>query len=426
MGNKSHTKKRYWRGQIGQWTGSPLPRSFTSTEAFNRVASDNPKYASLIKQGADATNDLLVKSQTVHFKHGYMSGQWVDKRYRPEWFGKVIETNFFDGFAPSAHTMSPPPLFEASVQNQALIGIIKKIRKFETSDFSGPTFLGELRETVAMIKSPVRSLRTKLGLFTDLQMRILRDKQAKGKRFKPDPWRKVLSDTYLEFVFGAQPLISDIAAIADLYLESKTAAFSNGLKRLSYRHSDDTATVNNLYNAAGWTGTGFMVPADLVQHSRSSYQYVVWIDQSLIFHDEGMGFLSDAAKFDLGEIVPTAWELIPWSFLIDYFTNIGDVLGCTFNYNRNVAFGKVTSFNTVTLYHVPGKPRSAEPNIYIVKEFKPWTYTSQYTVVKRSKLSRLGFPQLDVQLPSVGQVANIAALVSSLSKANPFRGFTLK
>lgn len=426
MGNKKYTTRRYWRGQAGQWNNIPLARSFTSTEVFDRIASDNPKYTSLIKQGADATNDLLVKAQTVSFKHGYMSGQWVDKVWVPERFGKVIETNFFDNFVPSAHTLNPPTLFEASVQNQALIGIIKKIRKFETSDFSGPTFLGELRETVAMIKSPLRSLRTKLGLFTDLQMRILRDKQAKGKRFKPDSWRKVLSDTYLEFVFGAQPLISDIAAIADLYLESKTAAFSNGLKRLSYRYSDVTASVGDPGYVAGWPGTGFTVPISLVRHSRSSYQYVVWIDQSLIFHDEGMGFLSDAAKFDLSEVVPTAWELIPWSFLIDYFTNIGDVLGCTFNYNRNVAFSKVTSFNTVTLYHVPGKPRSAEPNVYVVKEFKPWTYTSQYTVVKRSKLSRLGFPQLDVQLPSVGQVTNIAALVSSLSKANPFRGFTLK
>jgi hypothetical protein len=26
------------------------------------------------------------------------------------------------------------------------------------------------------------------------------------------------------------------------------------------------------------------------------------------------------------EFVPTVWELLPWSFLVDYFTNIGDIL----------------------------------------------------------------------------------------------------
>jgi hypothetical protein len=30
--------------------------------------------------------------------------------------------------------------------------------------------------------------------------------------------------------------------------------------------------------------------------------------------------------FRWGELVPTAWELIPYSFLVDYFTNIGDVI----------------------------------------------------------------------------------------------------
>jgi len=426
MGNKSFTDRYYWRGRQGKWQTPPESKFLTASTTYNRVASDNPKYASLIKQGTDATNDLLTKYQTVHYKPGLLKGMWIDKISRPEWFGKVIETNVFDNWSPASHTLLPRASLKSSVKNRALIGIIQKIRKFETSDFAGPTFLGELRETVSMIKSPVRSLRTKLGLFTDLQMRILRDKQAKGKRFKPDPWSKVLSDTYLEWAFGAQPLISDIAAIADLYLEQRAKSVSNGLKRLSHRFSDTVSSAGDPGYASGWAGTGFSVPITLVQHERSSCQYVVWIDQSLIFSDGAMGALSDAAKFDLGEIVPTAWELMPWSFLVDYFTNIGDVLGCTFNYNRNVAFAKVTTFDSTTLYHVPGKPKSAAPYAYVPLEFIPWEYTSQYTVVQRSKVSRLGFPQLDVQLPSVGQISNIAALVVSLSKANPFRGFTLK
>ena len=30
--------------------------------------------------------------------------------------------------------------------------------------------------------------------------------------------------------------------------------------------------------------------------------------------------------FTPSEFIPTAWELLPWSFLIDYFVNIGDVI----------------------------------------------------------------------------------------------------
>lgn len=426
MGNKTEQRKYYWRGIQGQWDSNPVSKFLTASGKYVRSGADKPNYKSLISQGSDATNDLLVTNQTVHYKPGKLTALWVDSRYRPDRTGKMISTTIFDNWSPASHEETPGALFESSVANRALIGIIKKIRKHETSDFSGPTFAGELRETIAMIRSPLKSLRTKTGLFTDLHMRILRDKQAKGKKFKPDPWRKVLSDTYLEWTFGAQPLISDIGAIADLYLEMKTQGFSNGLKRLSYRFSDETSTVGSPGYVPGWAGTGLTVPTAQVTHARSSWQYVVWIDQSLIFNDGAVGFLSDAAKFDLSEIVPTAWELLPWSFLIDYFTNIGDVLGCTFDYNRNVAFAKLTRFNTVTRYHVPGVPRSAEPTIYYPTEFIPWEYTSQYTRVQRSKVSRLGFPQLDVSLPSVGQATNIVALISSLAKSNPFRGFTLK
>lgn len=426
MGNKTEQRRHYWRGLQGQWGSPPITKYLTASSKYTRIGADNPNYKSLISQGSDATNGLVVTNQTVHYKPGKLTAQWVDRKWRPEWTGKRISTTILENWTPASHTLSPGVLFESSVANKALIGIIKKIRKHETSDFSGPTFAGELRETIAMIRSPLKSLRTKTGLFTNLHMRILRDKQAKGKKFKPDPWRKVLSDTYLEWTFGASPLISEIGAIADLYLEMKTRGFSNGLKRLSYRFSDETSTANLLGSAPGWTGTGITVPTTEVIHARSSWQYVVWIDQGLIFNDGAVGFLSDAAKFDLAEIVPTAWELLPWSFLIDYFTNIGDVLGCTFDFNRNVAFAKLTKFNTVTRFHVPGKPKSAEPDVYVPTEFIPWEYTSQYTRVERSKVNRLGFPQLDITFPSVGQATNIAALFSSLAKSNPFRGFTLK
>lgn len=426
MGNKLLTTKHAWSQVQGQWDSPTLLKTLTAATVYDRKADDNPKYAQLIKNGASATNSLLTKNQSVHYKPGRLKAIWLSRQSMPKRYGTIIETRVFDNWSPAPHSVLPGSLFRSTVSNAALIGIIKKIRKFETSDLAGPTFLGELRETVSMIKSPLKSLRLKTGLFTDLHMRILRDKQAKGKRFKPDPWSKVLTDTYLEWTFGAAPLISDIAAIADLYLEQKNAGLTNGLKRLSFRYSD---TYNNVVNpgySSGWAGTGISVPITMVEHARSSVQYVVWIDQSLIYADSQMDWLANASKFRLDEIIPTAWELMPWSFLIDYFTNIGDVLGSTFNYNRNVAFAKVTSMDTFTRYHVPGTPMSAEPKIYIPFEFEPWEYTSQYTQVQRSAVSRLGFPQLDVQLPNLGQLTNIAALMISLRDNNPFRGWTLK
>lgn len=426
MGNKTIVTRRYWRGTQGQWLAPSLSKFYRSSETYSRSGADNPKFRDAIKRGMDATNSLVTTNQSVYYKPGKITAQWYNKGSVPARYGQRISTDITDNWVPLPHSALPGSLFMSSVSNAALIGIIKKIRKHETSDFAGPTFVGELRETVSMIRSPFKSLRTKTGLFTDLHMRILRDKQKKGERFKPESWSKVLTDTWLEWTFGAAPLISDIAGIADLYLERKTAAFSNGLKRLSYRYSDDYNTVKNPGYSLGWAGTGITVDVDLVEHARSSAQYVVWIDQSLIFADSQMDWLRNASKFRLDEIIPTAWELMPWSFLIDYWTNIGDVLGCTFDFNRNVAFAKFTDFNTVTRFHANFRPKSAEPDLYGVVELIPHSYTSQYTRVSRSSVNRLGFPQLDVSLPSLGQSFNMAALMISLRNNNPFRGFTLK
>jgi hypothetical protein len=40
--------------------------------------------------------------------------------------------------------------------------------------------------------------------------------------------------------------------------------------------------------------------------------------------------LADTFGVNAREFIPAAWELMPWSFLIDYFSNIGDILEQTF------------------------------------------------------------------------------------------------
>lgn len=430
MGNKSESRKRYWPLFGTDWNGNPTKLSYSSTEAYTRVATDDPMYKTKIRLGVSATNALLTKNQTVYYKPGRMTAQWISRTYSPQLFGKQCGGSVLSlpgSFLPGPISALPNSGFRSSCHNAALVGIIKKIRTYETSDFAGPTFVGELRETLGMIRSPFKSLRLKTGLFTDLHMRILRDKQAKGKRFKPEHWARVLSDTYLEWVFGAAPLISDIASIADLFLEQKAKAFPDkGYKRLSYRFSDDYNTIDTSAKAATLNvSTGLKVSFDVVSHFRSSYQYVAWVDNALVFADTSARSLSSAAKFDFYEIIPTAWELMPWSFLIDYFTNIGDVLGCTFDYSRRTKIVKLTEFNTSTKYHAGFRPYSVEPSVYVPVDFEPWQCTSQYTEVARSAKDELGFPQLDVSLPSLGQASNILALVISLSKSNPFRGHVL-
>lgn len=424
MGNKVETIRKSWRGTRENWEGNPGNNGTDVIQVFQRSGSDLPKYKSVIKSGANATTPLNVTIQDVFIKLGREEQTWVHKTSQPQRRGKTISDR---GVLPSncvAHTDVPGSLFRASVGNAALIGIIKKIRKHQTGEFSGPTFLGELRETLAMIRNPLASLRLKTGLFTNLHQRVLRDKQAKGRRFKPEPWRKVVSDTWLEYSFGAKPLMQDIAAIIDIYSETRTKLFPVGLQRLSYRHTDSYHDQNN---ASAYVWLYCKVPYTEWRSYRASSQYVVWLDNDLVFRgQDATERLSALSKFDLSEIIPTAWELMPWSFLIDYWTNIGDVLGSTFDFNQNVAFAKVTSVDSCLRFHNPGVATSLDPSAAAVRLIEPWTYASLYKRIVRNSVPILGFPQFATSLPSLGQAVNMAALFSSLSNSNPFRGHTLK
>jgi hypothetical protein len=46
--------------------------------------------------------------------------------------------------------------------------------------------------------------------------------------------------------------------------------------------------------------------------------------------------------FTPSEFVPTAWELLPYSFLVDYFTNIGDILSSSVTSTARLAWSNRT------------------------------------------------------------------------------------
>lgn len=88
------------------------------------------------------------------------------------------------------------------------------------------------------------------------------------------------------------------------------------------------------------------------------------------------------------EFVPTVWELIPYSFVVDYFTNIGDVVNYAYSANLNWVY-KSASFRQLTqivksqkldivaMAQTPGNLRFWEyrsvPSINEFVHYKRWT-----------------------------------------------------
>lgn len=188
-----------------------------------------------------------------------------------------------------------------------LIGVLRQM--------NGAVFLGELREAIRMIRHPAESLRK--ALKTDYI-----DRLKKRKKADPKHWKKAIPSTWLEACFGWSPFVHDLEDASSAYDELCMKAERYAPLRAFGREDKQIS--------ASSPALTYYSPVGNMQFGESGYIF----DSAKA---RVMGEAKATAKvttldylrpFGLtpGEFVPTVWELLPWSFLVDYFSNVGDIL----------------------------------------------------------------------------------------------------
>lgn len=192
----------------------------------------------------------------------------------------------------------------------------------------GGVVLGELRETLRMIRNPAMTLRRRIDEYT-----FIARQRAKGVRnVRSDPASRrrhvdrSIANSWLEFQFGARPLMGDI--------ESGARALSESIHRFRGQYAVAVGKAETEVPLGSFTENQLCIPIpsgsnDIRYRLNSQDRGVaqvrvlgcvaVEVDNPYLFNQDLWGF-------SLSDFVPTVWELIPYSFLVDYFTNIGDVL----------------------------------------------------------------------------------------------------
>jgi hypothetical protein len=122
----------------------------------------------------------------------------------------------------------------------------------------------------------------------------------------------------------------------------------------------------------------------------------------------------DAALFGFSpeQFLPTAWELVPYSFLIDYFTNIGDIIAGWSSLLVPLKWANKTTRKTNEVTRVAMSDKSLTANF---QSGTPAIVVGRNTYVVRAKYSGTTVPDFDLRVPSLGSQRwlNIAALIAS-------------
>jgi hypothetical protein len=283
----------------------------------------NPKHQAQIRRGTEATTDYNC------FYRSY--------DYEPY----TVTLNFKDvGVSPNVDrvwTYSGDPLFlgisrpdgaldatsDALARTKALERFMSRANQ-ELTTFQGGVVIGEIRETIGLLRSPMAGIRGHLGSYVGKLRKLKR--QAIRSRMTTRKMLELASEMWLEVAFGWRPLFADARDLCST-LEDLGKQSPDRVRLQGSGEAEKQVSVGQIAKGFAFSGN---VIADIYETFNFRYKFYGAIDCT------AMGGSSLARKFGLGpeNFLPTVWEVIPYSFLVDYFTNIGQIISA-FSMFRN-------------------------------------------------------------------------------------------
>jgi hypothetical protein len=313
-------------GTYLSYTATPTRVSVKSLNTLSGFK--NPKWRDQVRNALPATTHCDGVAYTfdpvfLTAGYSYYSSSTPNVETVGEWFGH--------------HSMNLPVLqatpaaIITEIHNRCIRKFISACEATRSSVEAGQDF-GEWKQTIESIIRPMSSARKTI---TDHYERLT--KASRRYRAWDVPSRKkALADSYLEWTFGFKPLAIDIAQGYE------------GLKK-RFNRMTNIVTVS-----AGATGThtgsnqtfnvsGQSLNVQGTKKSVSKYQERMKGGYRVGLQPDGSLLPVDVLQIrTLDDFKITAWDLLPYSFLIDYFTNIGDIIHASTAVSANVVWGNST------------------------------------------------------------------------------------
>lgn len=393
--------------------GVPLetPTVFSLPRVESLIGSNNPKFRMLIDSLQSATGSMTGVRQTAripNFVVRYTVRNTQDNDPKTAIKARVYKNAIMPITPYYGNPFNPSLLTDC--ESRAAQQILNRIRG-EAYRFSGPTFLGEFHKVVHSIRHPYETLLSTMSSYIGQVDRnhkrlLTLAQRRKGPRKKPsiDEINKMIGKTWLEFVFGMLPLMSDMEKAAKALAEFLTPKPRTNKVFASATNENPWPDQYTTFGDVDISHLQRIIVKDKYQ-----VYYTVGMKAEFTGNPMSAERLLSLSGFRLEEVVPTMWELIPFSWLADYFTNLSDLIN-----NATVSM-----VNVVYVSHASITECKRQSFIDNFKVSYPYVMVSPFQVTGRAwettnrNVSRNGgitYPTFRLELPKLPQIANMSAL----------------
>lgn len=388
-----------------------LPSSEKVNTVFNilRVKSRTPgqnvpNYRVKIKQHQSATSsfDATKFSWDCKNYYGKIKRASPSRPSETDVLVSAERTGNGDGYSVFSDCPTTPPSFSGSAfttaNNLAVQRLYDTIRQMESHVSTGET-LGEYNQTINLFKRGLGGIRDLMSYVSVNHKRIL-EKGAQWNNMKRTA--KSLADLTLEYRFGIEPLAKVLGEGA------------GAIQRDSYMEAILPFSVSGKANSA-------------VQEYNESWESFPTLHLRTVNDNEfkvrfkgeyRLRSVSDGPSYarSLGltwrEFVPTIYNLIPYSFLLDYVVNLHTFVETVAVPYANVAWCVRTDRARRTNRRFYSFLNGEQNPLFYLHSQTPGYLNMTATGVRRREQSELPLPILQWKKPSKRALENTLALVA--------------
>jgi hypothetical protein len=356
----------------------------------------NPKWRHQVKTGQNATtrfSGIRYRIPRPFYSVGYSA---TYQQAGIDYTESPVSSGY--AFLDTPSPQDPPSDVVTNTTNRCIRKFLDEWRSAQSSIEAGQDF-GEIKATLESLHHPFKSLRDGITTY------ISKLRKFKGKykgRYRKTNLDKALADTYLELHFGVGPLGDDIASVINDAARQRPK--QKVIKSTAVGHFSGS-NVSVAFQTPGYVLT------PLTQNKKSSSSYSVRYIGAI-----STGAVNNQISVDQSlrllprDWAPTAWDLLPWSWMADYFVNIGDIINSLSVRYSDLVWGCITerTQNTIEYSGILQGPLPVFGQLGLpitnIKNFVPFSDGGNCVrSVTRVERSSLGYgsllPKVEFSLP---------------------------